>query len=300
MKNILGTPVSLVYDKQLKDGLLIVKVGTTEETIRVKDWRSVHYLFQYCDRSIDKKNYIKDIINPFLAHSKDDQIAQSKSHFGRRGAKERAFIFRVEDDGYLWHFMTTAWKPLTIEAVRGLLPTTAWEMTELPPTEKHGGVITYNNMFPDNVTAIVRIDAGTLDGMSAMNIKGTLMGELGEIMVDEKRRYRHTDVSKIGEGLLETIEAMNRIHELLPNLINIEFNTDMLGEYKGKLGKELNGKLTNGMTVYHALHILREAGKKSVAGTVLLNSIKATPTAATPVATPAVETPQIVITPVPE
>ena len=245
----------------------------------------MQYLFLYCDKSIDTKTYAKDIVNPFLSHSKEDQIDQSKFHFGKRAATSRKFIFRIEKDGYLWHWMTTSWKPLTIDSVKGLLPQTAWSTTEVEPTDYHGGQITYNMMFPDDTTAIVTIDAGKLDGMSAMNIKSKIFSDLGEIQVQTKLNYRHTNADKIGQGLIETIESMNRIHDMLPNLINVQFNTDMLGEYKDKLGKDLTGKLTNNITVYHALAILRDAGKKTVAGTVLINAAKV----ATPVAVPVVQ-----------
>ncbi len=310
LENKIGIPVSMFFNKSMKQGELVIRVGTVEETIKINDWRSVHYLFQYCDKTIEKSLYVKNVINKYLSHSKEDQIDQSKFHFGKRDVKERQFIFRIDEAGFLWHWMTTSWKPLTIAAIRGLLPATAWEMTTIEPTDRHGGQITYNNMFSDSNTAIVTIDAGILDGMHAMSIKGKLIGELGEIVIDEKRKYRHTDISKIGSGLIETFEAMNRLHDMMPNIINITFNTDMLGEYKSKLGKDLGGKLKNGITVYHAIAILRDAGKKAIAGTVLINSAKGTvttmptvelipvPITISPVET--IEEPQIVITPVVE
>jgi hypothetical protein len=298
LRNLIGTPVSLWYNKGMKTGELIVlnEMGT-EEIVKINDWRSIHYLFAYCDKTIESKNYVKDVITPFLSHNGEDQKDQSKFHFGKRISNSRKFIFRVEEDGFLWHWMTTSWKPLTIDSVKGILPQTAWETTEVEPTDRHGGQVTYNMMFPDDSTAIVTIDAGILDGMHALSIKGKIFGELGEIQIDRKLKYRHTDVSKIGQGLIETLESMNKVHDALPNLINVVFNTDMLGEYKEKLGKELSGKLVNGMTVYHALAILKDTGKKIVAGTVLINSMKGS-TVTTPVAITVASTVVVIPTPV--
>ncbi len=291
------------YDKTTKYGeLTIVDATGAEDIIKIADWRSVHYLFAYCDKTIDKKNYVKDIINPYLAHSKDDQIAQSISHFGMRAKGAKPFIFRIEADDYLWCQMTVAWKPVTINAIKGLLPSTAWEMTSIEPTERHGGKITYNMMFPDSVTAIVEIDAGLLNGRSAMNIKGKLFGEIGEVIIDEKKKYRHTDISKIGEGLTETLQNMGRLHDTIPNLMNITYHPDMLG--KNKLSKEISSKLTSGISVYHVLQILRDAGKKAIAGTILLNCIPKVlqPVDPNPVQTvdPIPVEPEIEVTPIPE